>query len=728
MRTSTPSFIVRKTRSEVLPYVEQVRQSADSSPNELGFLPEQVYLEAAVQQKLLIVVACQQGIETYAGHLLFGGVYPFLKVVQIFVIPRFRCQGAARDLIETLVRDAEEIGYLSISARVAADLELANRFWERNGFQIARMKAGGASTGRIIYLRVRDLRTPDLFSVLGQAPTADFHLEERLLGRRDTFAMDLNVLFDLIRQRSNAAFVKTILSRALDGIITLRVTDEFVKELERTTISGRPDPTLDFARSLPRFPQLSPESQQNCIEDLAREIFPSRFAAGSLTAQDRSDLLHLASAVHHKISGFITGEKAILEARPALLTKHGLDVFSPAELAETLTPTDWGGEHDYRSAQGRELSVADMQESERPQMRDFLVTLSAPEETISHALSTGSTGALRRRVSVRSEDSIQGFASWEAPLGLAKTMEIFVWVDEELSGAEAIADHLLSTALADASRVGPVLLTWRADKRQSIVRRCALAQGFRAAHTLSGHASDTFCKVCVGRPVGPENWHDIRLQVQKVSGVVLPENLPVNNGAETKFTVADPQGERTQVSLRELETLLSPILVLLPGRGGVIVPIRKVFAEELFHFSPQPSLLARREAALLSERIYYSDRRNITLLRPGSPILFYESLKKNGRGVIFACGRVIRSEHRSLTGLPKDLERRGVLSTENLLKMNYLKRVTVTYFDNIMKLRSPIGIEVLRSKGWISAASLITASVVDAEKLGRILSMGQPNG
>src|SRR5271157_1674120 len=141
MGANTLSFVVRKIRSEVLPFVEQVKQSADSSSNELGFLPEQVYLEAALQQKLLIAVACQQGLETYAGHLLFGGSYPFLKVFQIFVTPRYRGQGAARELIEALVKEAEAIGYLSISARVASDLNLANRFWERNDFHIARMKA-----------------------------------------------------------------------------------------------------------------------------------------------------------------------------------------------------------------------------------------------------------------------------------------------------------------------------------------------------------------------------------------------------------------------------------------------------------------------------------------------------------------------------------------------------------------------------------------------------------
>lgn len=728
MGANTLSFVVRKIRNDILPFVEQVKQSADSSPNELGFLPEQVYLEAALQQKLLIAVACQHGHETYAGHLLFGGSYPFLKVFQIYVTPLCRGQGAARKLIEALVKEAEAIGYLSISARVASDLIPANRFWERNDFHIATTKAGGASTGRKIYLRVRNLQTPDLFSVLGQAPTADFHLEDRLLDRHDTFAIDLNVLFDLVRGRSNASFVRTILSRSLDGVITLRVTDEFINELERTTIPGKPDHTLDFARSLPRFPKLSPESLRECIEDLARDVFPNRFAAGSLTAQDRSDLFHLASAVHYKISGFITGERAILEARPALLRKHGLDVFSPAELAETLTPAGWSAEHDYRSAQGCELSVADMHESERSQMREFLIALSVPEDIINLALSTGSTGALRRRIKISSQDRVQGFASWAAPHGLLSRMEILIWVDEELAGAETIADHLLSTALADASKVGPLLLSWRADSRQSVVRRCALAQGFRAAHKLSGEATDTLSKICVGRAVSHEDWNETRLDVHKVSGVGLPEAFPECKGVETMFAVTNPRGEQTQVSLREIETLLSPVLFLLPGRTGVIVPIRKAFAEELFRFSPQPSLLARREAGLLSERIYYSNKRNINLLRPGCPILFYESLKKNGRGEIFACGRVIRSEHRSPAELPINLERRGVLSVDNLQRMNYLKCVTVTYFDNIMKFRNPVGIEVLRSKGWVKCASLVTAGAIDAVKLSQILSLGQPNG
>lgn len=61
---------------DVSAFVEQAQRASDTDKEALGFLPERAYKEAAYQGKLLIAVVQDGGNSVYAGHLLYGGVFP----------------------------------------------------------------------------------------------------------------------------------------------------------------------------------------------------------------------------------------------------------------------------------------------------------------------------------------------------------------------------------------------------------------------------------------------------------------------------------------------------------------------------------------------------------------------------------------------------------------------------------------------------------------------------
>ena len=377
MAYGDPTILVKRLYNDLAPLLRDVKAHADAARQSLGFLPEQVYQEAALQQKILIAVAYRPSGEEYAGHLLFGGRFPHLRIFQIYVPPAQRGRGIATLLIDTLVKDAEIVGYLSISARVAQDLTEANQFWQRNGFSLARSRPGGASTGRTINVRVRELRTPNLFTVLGPHATVNLGLKARLSERRPTYALDLNVMFDLVRQRTNADSVTRIFNAALNQVFALRVTDEFIKELRRTSL-GNPDPVLEFALSLPQFPVVPVQAIEPLTRELVSLVFPARGRIGQLTVQDQSDLRHLACAIHHKASGFITSEKAILACRETLREKYSLDIVGTAELGESITPAQWSMDREIRLAHGSEIFVCQLDESQRAMTERFLRGLSIP--------------------------------------------------------------------------------------------------------------------------------------------------------------------------------------------------------------------------------------------------------------------------------------------------------------------------------------------------------------
>jgi len=727
MVEGNPRIVVKRRCDELVPLIQHVKAHADAARHSLGFLPEQVYQEAAFQQKILVAVAdCGSG-EEYGGHLLFGGTFPHLKIFQIYVAPAYRRGGIATLLIDALVREAEAFGYLSISARVAQDLNEANRFWQKNGFLIARSRLGGASTGRTINVRVRELRTPNLFTVLGPAVTVDLRLEARLFQRHPTYALDLNVMFDLIRQRSNADSVSRIFNAALNQVFVLRVTEEFVNELRRSSF-GDPDPILKFALTLPQFPGVPSSALDSLIQELANEVFPLRAKTGHLSAQDHSDLRHLASAIHHKAAGFITGEKAILACRDLLRSKYDLEVVGPAELAESITSAQWSAERDFRLAHGSEILVSQLDESQRAVTEQFLTSLSIPSENVTAVLAAGATGSLRRRLLVRSSSSILGFASWDPPHGLTDEIELFLYVDEDHLGAEGILDYLIDHAVTEASEAGPIVVSLRLHPGQALARTAAVAHGFRASDEPSARSSKVLRKICVGRVVTSHNWSFVRTRVQEIARVTLPERMPEYEGESTNLTVGTPRGGVICPSLAELETLLSPVLFLLPSRNGVIVPIRPRFAEELFGSSPQTSLLPRQEAALFSERVYYSDPKTLPVLKAGIPILFYESKRDRGRGMVFACGRIVRVELRASEEVTKDLERRGVLNSKIMRMMRYSGQLAITFFDNIMQLKEPIEFQVLREMRCVDGANLVTARALRADQLHDLLMAGQANG
>ena len=112
-----------------------VQASADSERKTLGFMPAAAYMEAAHQGKLWVAVIKTDRGEEYAGHLLFGGGFPRLRIFQIFVKEAWRRDGIGSILLSRLIQEAESFNCMSISARVGDDLT-ANAFWSRHRFDV----------------------------------------------------------------------------------------------------------------------------------------------------------------------------------------------------------------------------------------------------------------------------------------------------------------------------------------------------------------------------------------------------------------------------------------------------------------------------------------------------------------------------------------------------------------------------------------------------------------
>ncbi|MGY4189154.1 GNAT family N-acetyltransferase [Bradyrhizobium sp. USDA 4459] len=246
-------FFIRRDYSDIAPFLDFVSAQADSERDALGFLPQPAYAEAARQRKLILLVVQDGGKTSYAGHLLFGGIFPILRVRQITVALDYRRQQHASTLLRTLIAQGEHEGYLNIVANVATDLMGANSFYEKHGFISSRLKAGGKTRGRKINVRILQLDTPSLISYMvgSKAVNTVEMLPRKRSPEVPIYAIDLNVFFDAVKDRARSLNATAVFEAALKHQIRIAASPELFAELKRKSSNPTNDPILSLAKTIP---------------------------------------------------------------------------------------------------------------------------------------------------------------------------------------------------------------------------------------------------------------------------------------------------------------------------------------------------------------------------------------------------------------------------------------------------------------------------------------------
>jgi len=139
-------------------------------------------------------------------------------------------------------------------------------------------------------------------------------------------------------------------------------------------------------------------------------------------------------------------------------------------------------------------------------------------------------------------------------------------------------------------------------------------------------------------------------------------------------------------------------------------------------------MLAPPEAIWRRERVYISAPRTIGRMMPGTPMLFYESLKGNGRGCINAIARITDSRVVSKADALGKVQQRGVLNNRTLEMRSMGHDVTETSFDNIFVFSSPVPLKRLRELGCADGSNLISARPISFDKLIQVVREGRIDG
>ena len=698
--------------------LSKIQELADAEREALGFLPARAFEDAIERGRILIAIAKEGGNKKFAGYLLYSGVFPSAKIQQISVVGKFRRYGVASALIGTLVSELESVGFQSIQADVASDLKEALAFYGRNGFEVAFTRAGGQSRGRTIIIHSRQLDTDNLFSVANSQPAAPLVPLARLAGARDVpiFAFDLNVYLDLVKNRYHSDFARQLFGEALGHTIRLAVSNEFVVELRRTSHKPSVDPVLQMALQLPRLPAPDSADLERIAAQIYEVVFVQRNSKGRDTEQAKSDARHIAHAAIARAAAFITRDGAILSARSELLAKFGVDVVTVEEVIDLL-PEPHVNNSVQLHGDGFHVELVDVSEI-RQYLRDAGVNVSAVYELLEKAR----IPAFAHCEAIRCDGKIVGIGVVQASRGVDPVAKMMVHVQHGYQEAGLFADYLLSRLVEICSKNCPIVIELIRFAGQTSVNKLATARGFQRVG-----ASPSFSKIALGRPCTQASWPAMAQKIRRCTGVVLPESLNYADGGRG-IEVTSADGIKLRLDITTIENLLSPTLLIWPGRGGVIAPIMRAYADDLLGTSLQAKFdfIVSRPAAFLSQRGYVNSPRAAKKMTVGSPIVFYESKRTSGgRGAAVAVARIVNSVVVSKSHLNTKKDDRLVIDSPD--EFSATEDVLLTTFDNLMIFPSPVSLGALRRLGVIDGANLVSAAPVSNVQLSEILSAGWKN-
>lgn len=716
-----------KQYTQIKEYLDSVQEYADKNKKALGFLPKCVYSQAAAGGRLWVSINHKGD---YLGHLLFGGRLPSLKVFQIFVLKDHRRQNIGKYMLSELEKYGEDYYYYSIEARVAAELT-ANTFWEKQGYRIIRQINDLEQSKRTINIRVKPLKTQTLFGPADELSiqkvlTMDtLKYTNRPLINTLTYVLDLNVIFDIIKKRPGSKIAGQLIKIGFAGPLRLYLTAEAARELARTTYNEKKDPVLQFVKALPSLP-LVPDSELSILLDyLCTIIFPGSDLK-DLSLNSQSDLIHIASCIHHGVRGFVTSEKKLLKSNDKIREHYKLDIISPHDLVPSPIYPSRSLYERQTLIKENPLIVKEIAEHDRHKIESFLYSIGISQKTLFDSLLPDSGGRPRTRLAVHYNNEIIAFASWDHIL--SRRLTFYLFVDESFPAFTRIIDHILETLTLNLPFRKVVMIDMVTGLHHDFTKETALARGFRETSYFNSDETMNLCKVSYRGPLGPQDWHKFTTDFHELTGFTLPLHMPTTEQFEnTGILLKLKDNMIATIKLFDFETLLSPVIVISSKRDSILVPIRPDYSEDLLcNISKQLSFLPQQEVSFHLEKAYFRSYRGSKIFKRGGLILFYESRFKGGKQALIGSARVTYTDIIAVDKAIMELSRQGVLAEKKLhdiANKNKSKKLHAFTFDNFIEFSNMITLETLRAK-IIGRHPLISPFQLNPKSTNTIFKLG----
>jgi len=565
------------------------------------------------------------------------------------------------------------------------------------------------------------LNTPTLFDdAPTMGPAAQWAMSAGLkMGRPITaplYVIDVNVWLDLVSMepRPRRQLATQVLRAALDHRIRLAVTSEMRVELERgrSRVIGDADPVLEMLEGLPIIPHGDSDEHESLACRVYKLVFGARSTVGSAGRRRRSDARHLAAAALGQSSGYITSDTELLDARDTLLSHIRVDVTSLEEFAE-LVPVSAEGMASAEFCHGILSVRSEPLSSVRPvlQAQGLALEKFFPSRDL---VPSSDLDSFHCDV-VSLADSPLAFSVYRPARVVTDRAEILIHVSQDAPLADPISEYLLVRACHRVSASGPAPLNVFVPSGQISVARSAVLMGFAGPFERN-----VYVKAVLGRPLTPSTSHALVRQLERTTGLSVSQLDFTDAKSPPLVGVKDvAAGQEVRVEWSVVERALAPAVLAFPGRGAVVIPIRRDYAADLLGGGPQLPLWGLPIVQLSFRRTYFGTVRARNIIHPNQLVLFYESLAGNGRGAVVAVARVVDAVVYPKGQVPASQIRRGVV--DNPDSLNIEDSILATTFDNTMVFPRPVGVEWLRPLGVLKTHNMQSPTLVSHEALCTIL-------
>lgn len=692
---------VTNDKDVILNFIDEIVEGADSEKSALGFIPHTEYPKAAAKEKILVAY---QG-SVFLGFILFGGKHPVLKILQTFVAKEFRRTKVATHLVEHLRDYGNANRFSSIRARVAAELD-ANRFWRKMNFLLVGQD-GESDKKRLINIYELTLEAPTLFPHESYSNEIEsIQVEKRPIVAAPSYGIDVNILLDLLRERKNEDQVKSLFTYALASETRLFTTHEFKEELLRNK-KKKEDYLLKLLETLPELP--TKELSNELLQQLHHIVIPKNKGT---TDQDISDLRHLGHCVVNGLTGFVTSEEMLLSAHHELKRHFGLEVVTPGELGvgEYLHQ-----EHSLLDDHDEEFVVRPLKVEDRPELCTFLKHNHYSDDAV--VTFTNEMSALAPSCSQLATRSgrIVGALMVKGTSGKTDRIVGSLCVQEESSIATSVANCLFGILLS-ALKEGLSIIELEVPPLADKIQQTAKQLGFFGINSKRRRLIKYNYNGVIDKSTWKEFAEDLRSE-----GLEISQRLPSNAEIENTGILLTIGSSRGVFSLFDLETILSPLIILTPGRSSFIVPIREKFAH-LLNVEVQMPLLPEPQGVLRAERAYFASVQAVRKLHRGAIVIFYVSGSNKGRKEAVGICRVTACGVFPLEIALTKFKTQGVYRDEEIHAVG--EQVGVFSFDRFTKFRNPIPYKQLVSMGCVGGANLVSTQRIDYEQLTAIIRKG----
>lgn len=291
--------------------LKQIKALWRTNSSTLGFFPDGAFTEYAGKKQ---IIGAFDSDGKCIGYLLYRVSGEKAFIVHLCVHESARRKGIARRLVDELFRLTSDMEATCLWCRRDFD---ASRIWEELGFVALADRPGKNQEGKELTFWKREHERPTLF---GSQAGSETYTKLRA-------ALDASVFFDLLDDENSESL--SLKADWLSPYLDLYIMDEMFNEINRRKQSLQRKRSRDLAR---RYRILSPTPELwQAKEKIIRHLYPI-----SISAQDKSDIRHLAKALASDIQFLVTRDGPLLRSADTIYKELGISAVRPSDIVIRL--------------------------------------------------------------------------------------------------------------------------------------------------------------------------------------------------------------------------------------------------------------------------------------------------------------------------------------------------------------------------------------------------------